>query len=114
VGTSVNFTPFTFNPAPVSTFQLWSFGVGGSTYSFDVTSMTISYQVPAFLNIQGTGVAHITGFAPTLGTWGITDTGSSGPVFTFGNVTIVPEPAAATLLVFGPLAWFARRMRSQH
>jgi hypothetical protein len=114
VGTPVSFTPFTFNPAPASTFQLWSFVDGGSTYSFDVTSVSIAYQLPNFLNIEGTGVAYITGFAPTAGTWGITDTGSTGSVFTFGNVVIVPEPSAAALiplfLLLGSIGLAIRRL----
>jgi hypothetical protein len=109
VGTPVSFTPFTFNPAPVSPFQLWSFSNGSSTYSFEVTSVVISRQLPTFLNIQGNGVAYITGHTPTLGTWGITDTGSAGPVFSFGNVTMVPEPTAALLFVFGSIALIARK-----
>ncbi|HHY87004.1 MAG TPA: PEP-CTERM sorting domain-containing protein [Verrucomicrobia bacterium] len=62
-----------------------------------------------FLNIEGTGIAYITGFEPTPGTWTITQTGT-GPVFTFGSSMVIPEPSSATLLVcLGSLVWFVRR-----
>lgn len=108
-GTPVSFSPFTFNPEPLMPFQLWSFTQGTSSFSFDVTSVAIAHQLPSFLDIGGTGVAYATGYAPTAGTWGITDTGSAGPVFTFGNVTIIPEPTTGLLFVFGSLALVARK-----
>jgi hypothetical protein len=111
VDTPVRFTPFTFNPAPASPFELWSFSFGGSTYSFDVTSVVVYLpRSSTFLNLYGNGTAHITGFAPTSATWSISDTGSSGPVFSFGNVVVVPEPSAAALvLVLGSITLIARR-----
>jgi len=70
--TSVSFTPFTFNPADGSVISLWSCTNNGVTYSVDATSMTLvnpDYASSGFLNIRGSGIAHVTGFADTPGTW---------------------------------------------
>lgn len=108
-GTQATFSLFTFNPSPASPFTLWSFSAGGTLYSFDATSVVISAQNANFLDLEGTGVAHVTGFADTAGTWSITATGA-GPTFTFGEqTTLVPEPSSvALLLVAGSLAVFWR------
>jgi hypothetical protein len=110
-GTAATFTPFTFNPAPAGTIPLWNFTLGPTSYSFQITSLVVISQNASFLNIQGTGVANITGFDATPGTWSITDTGFGGaPVLTFGaGVSVVPEPSASALLVGLGLVSFAVR-----
>jgi len=114
-GKAADFTVFTFNPQPVAPFQLWTFSVGAVTYSFDVTSVVLNFQDSHFLNLQGTGIASISGggtdFLPTAGTWSITDTGTGGsPVFTFGNITAVPEPSSAALMgCLGSILFFVVR-----
>lgn len=100
-GTLATFTPFAFNPPSATPFQLWTFSIGPTVYSFEVSSVVISYQGPGFLNIEGQGTAYITGFDPTPGTWSITDTGMNGPVFTFGNITTVPEPSSFAFVAAG-------------
>ncbi|HEV2207707.1 MAG TPA: PEP-CTERM sorting domain-containing protein [Verrucomicrobiae bacterium] len=108
VGTGATFSNFSFSPAPVTPFSLWSFSVGTTEYSFDVTSLTIAAQNASFLDLQGTGVAHVTGLTDTTGNWSITDTGT-GPMFTFGNLTNVPEPATSGLILLGLTALGVRR-----
>jgi hypothetical protein len=118
--TLVNFQTFSFAiNAPVT--PLWAFTVGTTAYSFDATSVTVAYQSSFFLDIVGTGTAHITGFNDTSGVWEVTDTGAGGtPVFTFGAATDLsgnpaPEPAtSALLLIFLPMAWVAFRARRNH
>jgi hypothetical protein len=115
-GTEAAFSLFSFNPAPPSPFTLWSFSIGATTFSFDATSVVVSAQNVNFLDLEGTGVAHVTGFADTAGTWSITSTGS-GPVFTFGGqTTIVPEPSTAALLLLGSaglLVFWRNRTRQE-
>jgi hypothetical protein len=115
--TLVDFKTFSF-PTSTPIISLWSFMVGGTAYSFDATSVSVTYQDSNFLDIVGTGTAHITGFLDTSGTWEVTDVGGgSAPVFTFGAATDVaggstPEPtASALLLMFLPAAWVAFRAR---
>jgi len=115
--TPVSFSTFSFASSG-SVTPLWSFMVGATSYSFDATSVTVAFQDSQFLDITGTGTAHITGFNDTSGVWEVTDTGVGGvPVFTFGAATDLsgnpaPEPATtALLLMFLPVAWVAFRAR---
>ena len=98
--TSVAFSSFSFNSGSVT--PLWSFTSGGTTYSFAATSIVINSQSSSFLNLSGDGIASITGFADTAGTWTITDTGNA-PTFTFGSGTTVrsgvPDSGATALLI---------------
>jgi hypothetical protein len=85
-GTTAIWTPFTFNPPAASVTPLWMFTIGSTTYSFDATSMSVTHPNATTVNISGSGIAHITGFGDTLGTWTVTATGS-GVDFTFGAST---------------------------
>lgn len=85
-GTVAIWTPFTFNPPAASVTPLWMFSIGGTTYSFDATSMTVTHPNATTVNISGSGIAHITGLGDTLGTWTVTATGA-GVNFTFGAST---------------------------
>jgi len=107
--TALSFTPFSFggnvlgpsNPL----IPLWTVTLSGITYSFDANSVTIATQNSGFLNLTGTGTAHITGFQDTAGTWTITDTGSSGPTFTFGaSSTAVPDGGTTMVLLGAALS----------
>lgn len=87
-GAGVTFTPFVFAAGSVT--PLWSFVQAGITYSFDATSIVIDQQNTFFLNLKGSGIAHVTGYADTVGSWTLTSTGTTSK-FTFGASTSVPE-----------------------
>ena len=111
VGEHADFTAFSFTPAPISPFQLWSFTHNAINYSFVATSVS-SYQNSSFLHVYGNGIAY-GNFDPTPATWSYTDTGVD-PYFTFGAAIVaVPEPSTAALMtVIGMMALASRRVRS--
>jgi hypothetical protein len=107
-GTQVMIDPFSLNPSSVPPIPLWSFSVNSTHYSFTATSILVVNQSANFLNVEGTGVASITGFADTPATWSFTDTGSgAGPSFNFGgSIAVVPEPSITPLIMALPLLGF--------
>lgn len=114
----VTFTAFRFVPPTPSLTPLWTFDAGGLTYSFDATSMISSYNADLDIwNIGGRGIAHITGFDDTYGTWNFS-AGKAGDSFYFGSAMVatgVPDGAStAALLTAGcvGLAIFRRPRRS--
>jgi hypothetical protein len=101
-GTVVTFSPFQYNTPVVPISPLWSFAFGGLTYSFDVKSMVSEFSnVTRTWNIAGTGIAHVTGFDDTTGTFTFTLT-NSGAAFSFASTATaskVPESGSTALLV---------------
>jgi len=74
VFTSVTFNGFTFNPAVASVTPLWTFTLGPlgdqTVYSFDATSVEADYNASIReWDIGGTGLAMITGYTTTVGSW---------------------------------------------
>jgi hypothetical protein len=98
--TAATFNAFSFSASSVT--PLWTFTVGGITYSFSATSISVmTPRTSSFLNLSGTGIASITGFTDTAGTFTVTDTGN-GPTFTFGQGTIVagvPDSGTTAMLI---------------
>ncbi len=66
---AASWLPFTFNPASIPVSPLWTCTSNGITYSFDASSMTVVFSSSNFLDLQGTGIAHVTGYADTPGFW---------------------------------------------
>jgi hypothetical protein len=82
---SVSFNGFVFNPPVASVIPLWTFDIGSTVYAFDATSVTSSWD--ATLNewdIGGQGMALITGYTPTAGTWNV-NLSQSGASFVFDS-----------------------------
>jgi hypothetical protein len=97
--TPVTFTPFVFSPPAGTVTPLWTLTFGGLTYSFDATSMTSSFNSANNIwNIGGNGIAHITGFTDTAGTWNL-HAGNEGSSFTFGSSTNVPDGGTTSMLL---------------
>ncbi len=100
-GVGVAFANFTFTPFAGPLAPLWSFSNGGVDYSFDLTSVAVSFQSPTQLDLVGSGVLHATGFDDIAADWDFT--GNAGSVifsFSADNVA-VPEPTTVGLLALG-------------
>ena len=128
--TSVTVTAFSFGSGsysmtPVSPVvdPLWTFSVGGTTYSFKLSAMSVSRSVlpsTQFLNISGLGAASITGYDTTPATFALSSTQSTGSpgvsaTFTITSAAIdttIPEPGALSLLGVGLLGLVGWRRRS--
>lgn len=109
--TPVTFTGFQLNPQAQHVAPLWSFNVGTTTYSFDATSVTATFDAAAQeWDLSGNGIATATGYASTPGTWNInlSESGST-IVFDSSASTSVATPEKSTwALVASGLVVLAR------
>lgn len=101
--TAVTFAaPLVFNAPTVPAGDLWSFTFGGSTYSFAATTLVSSYtSLTNTWSIAGKGIASITGFDATPGTYNLTLT-NTGSAFSFAattSVAPVPEGGISAMLL---------------
>jgi hypothetical protein len=89
-------TPFSFNPSQIPLTPLWTCASNGITYSFDASSMAVVFTSGNFVAIQGTGIAHVTGYADTPGIWTVS-VGAIGPSVTFTASTMVSATNVPTI-----------------
>ena len=96
--TPVTFKSFTFTgdgvaaalsgPSAGGVHPLWTFTLAGpTTYSFDLLALTSGHTQSGGMAFTGTGIAHITGFDDTAGTWALSGTAASGFNFSFSSST---------------------------
>lgn len=128
-GTSVTVAAFSFGSGSYSMTPLspvvdplWTFAVGGTTYSFKLSAISVSRSVllsTQFLNITGLGAASITGYDTTPASFALSSTQSTGSssvssTFTITSTAIdttIPEPGALSLLgvvLLGLVGWRRR------
>jgi hypothetical protein len=115
--TPITFNGFQFNPPVASVTPLWTFDVGAVNYSFDATSMTSFYDTTLRQwDIGGNGIAMVTGFTATPGTWNV-NLSQSGASIVFDSSAAaspgVPDGGSTLLLLGGGfvvLAKFGRKL----
>lgn len=119
---AVSYADFTYAPLAVVN-PLWSISAldsaDGRSASFAVTSMTIEFETSSKLVLSGSGVASLTGFDDTPGSWSFSADKSAGStLFAWSSTTSatasVPDSGAtAALLGLGLIALTgaARRFR---
>jgi len=94
---------------------LWTFTYSGSTYSFNATSLVVSSSIPDSITMGGTGMAYITGFNATPGTWVLSANDASGTESFSLSTQISSVPVPAAMLLFAPglagLAAIRRRLK---
>jgi len=112
-GQSVTFKPFSFRGEFTPIIPLWTFDVAGKTYSFDATGLAIIGDSPETITMYGPGMAYITGFDDTPGTWyfSANNAGGTASFSASTDVTAVPEPGTMLLLGMGlvGVGTFSRR-----
>jgi len=97
---AVTWTPFTFNPPELPVVPLWTCTSNGITYSFDASSMVVVFTSGNFIAIQGTGIAHITGYADTPGIWTVS-VQAIGTAVSFSASTMVSPTNVPTIHSYG-------------
>ena len=103
-GTTVDqFNGFTFGPFFTSPNpNLWNFHIGSAVYSMTGATLTsiIRNTGSGILTLQGTGVANISGYDATPGTWVITATATQTG-FNFSSTTTAVSDGGTTLMLLG-------------
>jgi len=118
--TPITFNGFQFNPPVAAVTPLWTFNVGAINYSFDATSVTSYYDATLRQwDIGGSGIAMVTGYSATPGTWNV-NLSQSGASIVFDSsaaanpVNTVPDGGPTAILLGGGflgLAGLARKLK---
>jgi hypothetical protein len=115
--TPIVFNGFQFSPPVASVTPLWSFNVGVVNYSFDATSMSSFYDASLRQwDIGGSGLAMVTGYSATPGTWNVNLSQSGASIVFDSSAAAIPgvPDGGSTLLLLGGgfigLAKFGRKL----
>ena len=108
--TPVTFNGFKFNPPVGAVTPLWTFDIGSTVLSFDATSETSTWVARGNAgewDILGSGIASISGFDNTPGTFTVNLSDSGNMVVAFDSTAAVqpavPDGGSAVTLLGGAL-----------
>jgi hypothetical protein len=101
--TFVTFNGFKFHPPVATITPLWTFDIGATVYSFDATSVSSSFNSSLDeWDIGGNGIAMVTGYTPTDGSWNV-NLSQSGASFVFDSSAaakvVVPDNGSSMAML---------------
>jgi hypothetical protein len=102
-GSSVIMNGFQYNPFSAPVTPLWSFTFGGTTFSFDLNSITVIANTSTLISISGSGLLFASGVInrdPTPGELTLTRSILDEGVFRL-EARAVPEPGTVALALLG-------------
>jgi len=111
----VHFNGFRFNPPVGAVTPLWTFDIGTTVFSFDAITETSTWVPRGNTGewvVLGTGIASISGFDNTPGTWTLNLSDSGNMVVAFDSTAAVqtrrtvPDGANSVILLGGALTVF--------
>ncbi len=110
-GNPVTYTNFTFDPFAGPIAPLWTVTVDGTTFSFDLQSVSVGLQTSSQLALAGLGTLYADGYDDTEFAWSFSGD-STGSILTFSAASYgVPEPSVVGLLGLGLIAMGAVGVR---
>jgi len=120
--TAVTITAFSFEPFTPVVAPLWTFNVGGTDYSLDLSTLSVSRMTLGenhFLNLSGKGTARADGFESSPADFSFSaqqSVNAVGNTVTFSVENVVPgipvpEPGALVLVAGALLAVAGGRRR---
>ena len=102
--TVVTFNNLVYDPFPVGgVTPLWTFVSAGNTYSFDLTSLTVTERTATDLVLRGVGTLTISGglYTPTTGAFSLSADTSNNVTFVFSSTVSAVPDSGATLALLG-------------
>lgn len=93
------------NPPSLVGGQLWSVNVGGTIYTFDVTTLTQTFTSATQINLEGSGIMKNGVDEDTAGTWQL-GFGKTGAAFTWQSTsaTNIPDGGTTVMLLGAALS----------
>jgi hypothetical protein len=115
LGTTTGFSSISVTPSVGPVVPIWMIALDGTTYSFDLTAMTVASISSSEVFMQGFGIYRITGVIQREATVGVLTVRGTGADFTYtlsvSEPLPVPEPHTVGFLCVGLAALGVMRSR---
>ena len=103
-GSAVMMNGFQYNPFTASATPMWTFMFGGTTFSFDLNTATVTTNSPTLISLSVSGILFASGALnrdPTPVLFDFTATQTDGFYSEFRFTEPVPEPGTVALALLG-------------